>query len=87
MHAILSALVFTAAALFAVAVLVGSARRFAAVFAGLRQAQCAAPALQQCTVTLRTLDVVWTGGGVRRGQSMQTGRRPRASTRPLRAAA
>lgn len=87
MYAILPALLFTAAALVAVVVLGGSARRFGAAFAGLRQAHGAAPVLEQCTVTLRTLDVTWTGGGVRRGQAIRSGSRPRASVRPLRAAA
>ncbi len=88
MHAILLTILFTAAALFAVLVLGGSARRFGAVFTGLRRAQAAAPVLEQCTVTLRTLDVTWTGGGVRRGgQALGVGSRPRPAMRPLRAAA
>ena len=87
MHAILPTFLFTVSAVFAVFVLGGSARRFGAAFAGLRQAQGAAPVPGQCTVTLRTLDVTWTGGGVRRGQTLRAGSRPRPSMRPLRAAA
>jgi hypothetical protein len=88
MHAILPPMLFTAAALFAVVVLAASARRFGAAFAGLRRAQGSAPILEQCTVTVRTIDVTWIGGTVRRGQAMQTVPRQRAAAvRPLRAAA
>lgn len=88
MHAILPTLLFTVAALLAAAVLGGSARRFGAAFTVLRQAQGTAPVAEQCTVTLRTLDVRWSGGGgVRRGQSARAVNRPRVPVRPLRAAA
>jgi hypothetical protein len=87
MHAILPAMLFTVAALLAIVVLASSARLFSAAFAGLRQARGRAPLVEQCTITLRTVDVAWTGGGVRRGAVAQTVRTRRASALPLRAAA